>query len=154
MVTDELVLTVDDVNLRLPLVRSIVRDIMQLDADLSVRRQRLRELRLRHPAKAQADPVYEAEVGAMELELQRDEVRLTGFCDELRQIGGELTNASRGIVDFPAEHDGERIALCWRYDEAELMAWHATACDASSRLPLELLPEDSGAFGHSNLLED
>ena len=153
MVTDEFVLTVDEVNQRLPLVRSIVRDIMELDADLTLRRQRLRDLRQRHPSKPKADPVYEAEVQAMELDLKRDELRLNGFTDELRQIGGELTCAARGIVDFAADQDGDRIALCWKFDEPELMAWHATACGDNARLPLDLLPDDSDVFGQANLFK-
>ncbi|MFM7919549.1 MAG: hypothetical protein ACKPJJ_04940, partial [Planctomycetaceae bacterium] len=50
-------LSVNDVNARLPLVRSIVRDVMGLHRDLSERRVRLRELRERYPVSRPAGGV-------------------------------------------------------------------------------------------------
>jgi hypothetical protein len=136
MVTEEVLLTVDDVNQRLPLVRSIVRDVVALHGDLSARRSRLSELRSRYPVRSRTDPLYEAEVQAMEAELAQDEQRLSLLAGELNQIGGELTNPSTGTVDFPSELAGERISLCWQFDEPRVMAWHATSCGVGPRIAL------------------
>ena len=136
MVAEETSLTVDEVNKRLPLVRSIVRDIVDLHSDLAQRKQRLTSLRERHPASATADSVYEQEVQQMEAELSRDELTLGKYSKELQQIGGELTDAASGTVDFPGDLDGERISLCWRLDEPEILFWHSDDCGGGERMSL------------------
>ena len=50
MVAEEVLLTVEGVNQRLPLVRTIVRDIMELHRDILMRKQRMASLRERYPA--------------------------------------------------------------------------------------------------------
>ena len=133
MVAEETVLTVDEVNQRLPLVRTIVRDIVELHSDITMRKQRLSALRERHPASVSADSVYEQEVLQMETELSRDEERLDVFAQELHQVGGLLTDGSSGTVDFPGDVGGERVSLCWRSGEPDVRYWHSGACGVSDR---------------------
>jgi hypothetical protein len=152
MVADETVLTIDAVNQRLPLVRTIVRDIMELHRDIAVRKQRLSSLRERHPAAGGDDSVYEQEVLQMEDELSHDEQRLNVFAQELHQIGGALTDAQSGTVDFPGDMEGERVWLCWRSDEPEVLHWHGGDCGNSNRVSLfhEL---SSGGYSAENGLQ-
>ena len=152
MVAEETVLTIESVNQRLPLVRTIVRDIMELHRDIAVRKQRLSSLRERHPASGGDDSVYEQEVQQMEAELLHDEQRLVDFAQELHQIGGTLTDAQSGTVDFPGDMDGERVWLCWRSDEPEVLFWHSGDYDKSDRVSLyhEL---SAGAYSAENGLQ-
>ena len=136
MVAEESFMTVDEVNQRLPLVRSIVRDIVDLHSDVTERKQRLASLRERHPPSNIADSVYEQEVRQMESELTRDEQTLVRYSQELSQIGGELTNAATGTVDFPGGIDGSRMVFCWRYDEPEVLFWHYDDCGSGERMSL------------------
>lgn len=129
-------LTVQDVNQRLPLVRSIVRDIVDLHADLAFRKQRLHSLRERHPASKASDTVYEQEVRQMETELAVDEAKIEAFSQELLQIGGTLTDPSLGRVDFPGELDGERVSFCWQPGDQETLFWHSGECENSRRISL------------------
>ncbi|MFN8707936.1 MAG: DUF2203 domain-containing protein [Planctomyces sp.] len=130
-------LTVDEVNERLPLVRSIVRDVVELHSDIADRRERLASIRQRHPSSSSSSAsVYEEEVRQMEEELLRDEKRLEGYSEELLEIGGVLSDAATGTVDFPGESGGDRLWLCWRFDEPVVMYWHSGACGESERLPL------------------
>lgn len=149
MVAEEILLSVEDVNQRLPLVRTIVRDIMELHRDITLRKDRLNALRERHPASSSEDSVYEQEVLQMESELSGDEVRLEGFAQELHQIGGTLTDRASGTVDFPGGLDGGRVLLCWRSDEPEVLFWHSGDCGKSVRASLyhEL---SSGGFSVEN----
>jgi hypothetical protein len=59
--------------------------------------------------------------------------------EELDQIGVELRDFSRGIVDFPAEHDGRPISYCWLYGEPEVSHWHEPSASFACRQPIELL---------------
>ena len=149
MVADESLLTVEDVNQRLPLVRTIVRDIVELHSDIAVRKDRLLALRERHPAAGGDDSVYEQEVQQMEFELSGDEDRLESFELELQQIGGMLTNPVLGTVDFPGDIDGERVQLCWQSGEPEVLFWHGGECGKTARVSLyhEL---NSGGFSIEN----
>lgn len=134
MVAEETLLTAPEVNRRLPLVRSIVGDIVGLHADLVFRRQRLTQLRGRHPASRKNDSVYEQEVLQMESELAEDEARLQSYSSELLQIGGILTDAAAGRVDFPGELAGERGYYCWFPGDTEIHSWHSGDCGESERV--------------------
>ena len=151
MVAEETLLTADEVNQRLPLVKSIVKDIVDLHADIAFRKQRLMSLRERHPAAKSVDSVYEQEVLQMESELRQDEARLDVFSQELLQIGGTLTNPSKGRVDFPGDLDGERVYFCWQSGEQEVSFWHADVCGESDRVSLFHAMRSEQASGDSGL---
>lgn len=51
--------------------------------------------------------------------------RLRELIDELADVGCELRDWRRGIVDFPAIHNGRNIEYCWRLGETEIDHWHA-----------------------------
>ncbi|MEY3174855.1 MAG: hypothetical protein RLZZ436_2769 [Planctomycetota bacterium] len=128
-------LTTAEVNARLPLVRSIVRDALELHRDLQWRSERLQSLRERYPA-SQDDSVYEQEVEQYEKELVCDQQRFDELLLELKQIGGILTDPNQGTVDFPGMLEGRRIMFCWRPDETEVCHWHAGPCSQTARQPL------------------
>ena len=80
-------------------------------------------------------------------ELSRDELTLGKYSKELQQIGGELTDAASGTVDFPGDLDGERISLCWRLDEPEILFWHSDDCGGGERTSL---CQDQGSGEYSS----
>jgi hypothetical protein len=47
-----------------------------------------------------------------------------------------VRDPSTGLVDFPAERDGEPVYLCWRLGEDEVAHWHDRDSGFSSRQPL------------------
>ena len=47
-----------------------------------------------------------------------------------------LRDADTGLVDFPAERDGERVFLCWRLGEERVGWYHSERSGFSSRKPL------------------
>ncbi len=59
--------------------------------------------------------------------------------DELDQIGVELRDFSRGIVDFPYLHKGRVISLCWLFGEAKVSHWHERDAGFACRQPVSLL---------------
>ena len=84
--------TVEEANLRLPLVRAIVKDIVTLFSDLHDRRERLNEIRHRSEQSE-----YRDEVDAMESELETDIERLDVFVAELSDLGAELKEFFRRV---------------------------------------------------------
>jgi hypothetical protein len=116
------IFTVEEANARLPLVRVIVSDLMQLTAELIDRRDRLEQL-LRNRDGDSSD-VYQSEVDQVKQELEKDSSRAGDFLRELLELGVEPKNAATGLIDFPTMIDGKLAYLCWKYDEPEVLFWH------------------------------
>jgi hypothetical protein len=47
-----------------------------------------------------------------------------------------LRDPETGLVDFPAEREGERIFLCWRLGEDRVANWHPLDTGFAGRRPL------------------
>ncbi|MCA9083209.1 MAG: DUF2203 family protein [Planctomycetaceae bacterium] len=134
MTAQEQVLTVEDANRRLPLVRAIVRDLVELSGDVRTRQDRLSEIRERYPSDE--DAPYSDEVAQMEDHLELDVDRLDAFAAELRQVGAELVDAATGLVEFPSLLDGQAIRLSWMPDEPRIQFWRLEEDDSEDRRPL------------------
>jgi hypothetical protein len=130
--------TVDQANRTLPLVRRIVRDIVEAH---SLWQGMVREFEVA-TAQSRADrPSVRAE------ELQRDAQRLAqdiqGFVDELRDLGVEFKGYDMGLVDFPCELDGRLVYLCWKLGEDAVKYWHEVDAGYAGRRPLEPILQGS-----------
>lgn len=133
--------TVDEANRTLPLVRMIVRDIVELFSDVQRRRERLEGLLSRSRRSARREDPYAEEVRQMEAELESDEHRLRGYLEELSGIGAELKDPVVGLIDFPAFVEGREVCLCWKLGEDEIEYWHETDTGFAGRQPVATLPE-------------
>jgi hypothetical protein len=56
--------------------------------------------------------------------------------EELAARGILLRDPEIGLVDFPAERDGERVYLCWKLGEGEVTHYHGERGGYSRRRPL------------------
>ena len=129
--------TVEEANQRLPLVRVIVSDIVNLFADVHERRQRLAEIReLPSVANRSTDNVYSEELDEMRRQLQQDNGRLDEFVRELLELGAQLKDPSVGLIDFPTIIDGREALLCWKQGEDEIGYWHEKDAGFSGRQSL------------------
>jgi hypothetical protein len=111
--------TVEQANRMLPLVRRIVRDIV--DA---------------HQAWTRAVQLYEtaatftradapsSQHAALEAEVKRLAAEIEGYLVELRELGVDFKGFEQGLVDFPGEREGRVVCLCWKLDEDEVRFWH------------------------------
>jgi hypothetical protein len=58
---------------------------------------------------------------------------------ELERLSAEnilLRDPETGLVDFPAEREGERVYLCWRLGEDRVANWHPLDTGFGGRRPL------------------
>ena len=107
--------TVESANRTLPLVRRIVADIVEEYTHIDALESRSEE--------ASADGRTEALTRLRDEHSNRLE-RLRELAEELAQIGCELKDGEKGLVDFPAVRDGCYIYLCWRIGEEHVDHWH------------------------------
>lgn len=117
--------TVEEANHALPLVRSIVADIVSLYADLHQRHERLHSVKKRNSSsRGSMPPEYNDELAQMENDLHLDAEKLQGYINELQDLGVDLKDLSKGLVDFPGLIDGREVCLCWMQGESEVAFWH------------------------------
>jgi hypothetical protein len=60
---------------------------------------------------------------------------------QIEESGAHLKDIQLGLVDFPAERDGEVVYLCWQFGEPEVAFWHHLDDGFAGRRPL---PGSSG----------
>lgn len=119
--------TLDHANRTLPLVRRIVEDIVRTFAEVAELEKGLRTHR----------PVGELSGQALRDAHTHKFEHLHELVDELTDIGCELKDAQRGLVDFPAEKDGRPIYLCWLLGEDKIAHWHELETGFAGRQPIE-----------------
>ncbi len=56
--------------------------------------------------------------------------------ERIQESGAILKDFNAGLVDFPHEHDGRIVYLCWRLGEDELKWWHETDQGFAGRVPI------------------
>lgn len=126
--------TVEEANARLPLVRAIASDLSSLAKDVMERRRRLNALL--KGRRGSAGEAYTSELEEMAKSIDRDQLRLAEYIDELESLGVEAKGAEEGLVDFPSLFEGRIVYLCWRLGETEITHWHEIDAGFSGRQPL------------------
>jgi hypothetical protein len=120
--TDLKLFTPKEANQTLPLVKSIVEDILNTG-------KTIRELSQKIGAGAEENP-----------EVKRCISQLEEMFDELERIGCSYKdwNFTVGLVDFPGIIEGREVMLCWRSDEDALRYYHELDEGFAGRKPIPL----------------
>jgi hypothetical protein len=145
--------TIDEANLRLPLVKAIVKDIVELHSDVQERRDRLATVRRSRGDSGQdVNRMYSEEVDQIELDILSDEKQLNEYVSELKQLGIEFKDPVMGLVDFPSLMDGNEVCLCWKLGEPEVQYWHESGSGFAGRQ--SLLQDELSITGGPNSEEE
>lgn len=81
--------------------------------------------------------------------------KLNDLIAELQQVGVELKDFEKGLIDFPCMHDGREIYLCWKLGEPKILAWHETDSGFSGRQDVASLePVGAGAGEEAHDIDD
>ena len=123
MTTDR-VFTVLDANAELP--------------ELRERLPRLREARLGLIASSEriTDAVASDGGGVAGSDWFRHQETLKVEVEYLADRGILLRDPDTGLIDFPAERDGEHVFLCWRLGEGDVEYYHGVHGGFGGRKPL------------------
>jgi hypothetical protein len=87
-------------------------------------------------------PLPDHDTDQLRDEYERIMQRLNELVDELTAVGAELKDYDKGLVDFPAVHEGREVLLCWMLGEDEVKAWHEVDAGFAGRREIETLRAD------------
>lgn len=63
--------------------------------------------------------------------------QLSQSVEEIEVHGCSFKGLELGLVDFPAQIDGEMVELCWQYGEKEVSFYHGREDGFAGRRPLD-----------------
>ena len=73
----------------------------------------------------------------LEAEGERERIGIARCVNEIHERGAIVKDLDEGLVDFPAQREGEEILLCWRLGEEDVAFWHGLEEGFAGRRPLE-----------------
>jgi hypothetical protein len=121
--------TIEEANALLPSVRQILRKIQRSRRRLSAYRK---QAKLAAEGAGQGGGGMEG--GGLYAAI------LTNFTDEIAElddIGVQLKDFDRGLVDFPSLREGRVVLLCWQLGEGDQLEWwHDMDAGFGGRTPL------------------
>jgi len=62
--------------------------------------------------------------------------------NNIQSLGCFVKDASKGLVDFLHETNGETVYLCWKYGENEVNHWHPITSGYAARRHIDDIQED------------
>ncbi len=133
--------TVAEVNAMLPNIRRAA-DLVQRGSE------RLNELsgHLYDNNRPPSDTLVDANY-MVSLEKVMEGVELIG------DLGGEIKDLSRGLIDFPSRYLGRKVLLCWKPGEQEFKFWHDPEAGFAGRSPIENESDFEGELAEEHRLE-
>jgi hypothetical protein len=133
--------TIEQANRTLPLVQRIVRDIV-------AEHPRWKDLVSRYElaaAGARSDAESPEQV-ALRKDVDAIARRITGYVDELAEVGCLVKGFEQGLVDFYGLHEGRLVFLCWCLGEDAVTHWHEIEAGFAGRQEItpEFVAKDAG----------
>lgn len=128
--------TQEEANAALPEVRPLVERLVEERRELVALGEELEAMQaLIGGNGGSIDP---GRVGELQEAVARAAAGLTGTVDELQELGVQVKDLDRGLVDFPARHpeSGDDVLLCWELGEPEVAHWHDLESGFAGRKPL------------------
>ena len=129
---DVTLFTVEKANRALPLVKRIV-------ADITAEHAAWRDLVARYELLAAGSRSEMGETGDMILlrrQVDQAAARISGFAQELEQIGVTVKDYGVGLVDFYGSLGGRLVCLCWKEGEETVASWHEVDAGFAGRQPI------------------
>lgn len=118
----------------LPLVSRIASDIVDLKREWRAAVHRFDLLQVGSSREQESEAALAARRAAESLAGQID-----ACIEELAQVGCRMRDSELGLVDFPAEREGQPIALSWQVGEREVGFWLDANPQDRDRQPVDEL---------------
>jgi hypothetical protein len=77
------------------------------------------------------------ELADLEAASERERIGVARCVNAIHERGAIVKSPDDGLVDFPAQREGEEILLCWRLGEPDVAYWHPLEEGFAGRKPIE-----------------
>jgi hypothetical protein len=122
--------TVEEANDLLPVIRPKLEEIKVRYEETAM---------FRDSVKLAAEAAVESGGGGLESGTQyvKSLYKIGKITTELFELGVQLKDYSRGLIDFPSVRNGQIVLLCWQLGEDERIEWwHEMETGFAGRKPL------------------
>ena len=123
--------TVDEANALIPKLEIIMGRLQRQGLNF---RQEVEELV--HQTKGAEDELSTAQIIELRPHLQPLVEEIEVLLEQLDSLGVEMKGLDLGLIDFPAEIEGEVVLLCWQFGEKEVGYYHTLEAGFAGRKPL------------------
>jgi len=119
---------------RVSLLKRIVRDVVEVYE----RRQESKRFHqeILTSSRTVRSPEVEETINTLRAELKELDRQIDGLEKEVREVGGILKDARKGLVYFYSERDGRKIFLVWELYNPDVISWHELDETFSDRMPV------------------
>jgi hypothetical protein len=119
-------ITIEEANQMLPLLRQIVNDIVTNWEMIIHKRTALEALEKGLDENGNPLEPREREVQAQILKQELNYLidRINNYIREIEDLGCFVEEFKRGIINFPSLFNGRKVFLCWKPDESTVCHWH------------------------------
>jgi hypothetical protein len=128
--------TLDEALALLPRLREILADLRQARAAIADAQQIL-DVRYQSGHRTNGHVKPGGEVDRLMETTEDARNRLTAAVRAIAELGCELKDPDRGMIDFRSMRDGRVVYLCWLADEPTIAYWHELDGGFRGRQPLE-----------------
>ena len=136
-ITTEIV-TIGEARRRLPLVRSLVRQIMTIFTEANAHRLDL------EPAPHGTGDGSDVQLAYAKKRLDELRVEFQDALNELNELGGVLEDAEAGAINFYGWKDDDIVHFCWKHGEKDIDHWHRIEEGYAERRRIEKDQEETG----------
>ncbi len=121
------VISIQEANRMLPLLRQIVSDIMTHWEQIISKRTELECLEKEVQTAAvpvSRDPDKNRAVGELKADLNYLIDKINNYIREVEELGCFVEEFRRGIINFPSLFHGRKVFLCWNPEDGDVAHWH------------------------------
>jgi hypothetical protein len=126
--------SLEEANALLPKLREILDDLQKAREQVMERRARLTEQH--HGGRGNGVAKAGSAVERLNADIQEAETNVQQAARAITDLGCELKDPDRGMVDFRTVREGRVVYLCWLKHESEVAFWHELEGGYAGRQPL------------------
>ena len=127
--------SLDEANQLIPVVRPLLESLRSAREELANAQRELDERF--HGGRGNGHPVPGGELERLQTTMEAARFRIEEAARAIAELGCELKDPDRGMVDFRTERAGRVVYFCWLMHEPRVLYWHELDGGFAGRQALE-----------------